>query len=87
MRVRRPARLERDPAGMPAHAFDDEAARVGRRGGADAVYAFHGDVRRGVEPEGKVCAGKIVVDGLGNADDVYAVFLAQKFATPRYRPP
>lgn len=38
-------------------------------GGLEAVYGFGGDAHRGVEAEGAVGGGDVVVDGLGDADD------------------
>ena len=42
-------------------------------GGVDAVDDLSGDVHRGVETEGDVGAVDVVVDGLGQADDVQAL--------------
>ena len=59
-----------DPAGVAAHDFDDLDAGVGFGGGVEAVDGFGGDGDGGVEAEADVGAGEVVVDGLGNADDV-----------------
>ncbi len=64
--------VQRDPAGMAAHHLDDQRAvvRLGRR--VQPVDRLHGDVDRGVEPEGVVGGVEVVVDRLRHADDVDA---------------
>ncbi len=64
--------MQRDPAGVPAHHLDDEDAVVGLGGGVQPVDGLGRDVDRGVEAEGEVGAGEVVVDRLGDADDVHA---------------
>ena len=67
-----------DPAGVAAHDFNDDHAivRVGR--GVNAVDCLGGDHDRGVVAEGCVGAADVVVDGLGNADGVDAVFAEEQ---------
>ena len=64
--------VQGDPAGVPAHHLDDEHPVVGLGGGVQPVDRLGGDVDRGVEAEGEVGAGEVVVDGLRDADDVDA---------------
>jgi hypothetical protein len=47
--------------------------RFGR--GVHPVNRFGGDVHRGIEPEGEVGAGEVVIDGLGDAYHVNAFFV------------
>ena len=67
------ARVGGDPAGMAAHDLHDHDAVVGLRRGVQPVDRVGGDLHRGVEAEGVVGAGKVVVDRLGHADDRHAV--------------
>ena len=46
-------------------------------GGVDAVDHFGGDVHRGMETKGHIGTVNIVVDGLGQADHVQALFRQQ----------
>src|SRR5699024_5851829 len=62
------ANFQRNPAGSCAHDLDDRAAMVGGDGVADLVDGLHRDVHRGVEADGILGAGNIVVDGAGKAD-------------------
>src|SRR5690606_35203923 len=67
------ARVERDPADVPAHDLGDHAAlvRVARR--AEAVHRVGRDVHGGVEAERVVGGAQVVVDRLGDAEHVDAV--------------
>ena len=58
------------PAGLVAHDLDAHHAAVAACGGVDAVDNVGGDVHSGMEAEGDVGAVDVVVDGLGQADDV-----------------
>ena len=64
------AGIEGQPAGLVAHDLDAHDAAVAAGGGVDAVDDLSGDVHGGVEAEGDVGAVDVVVDGLGQADDV-----------------
>ena len=64
--------VQRDPAGVPAHHLDDEHPVVRLGGGVQPVDRLARDVDRGVEAEGEVGAGEVVVDRLGYADHVDA---------------
>jgi hypothetical protein len=66
--------VKRQPAGVAAHHLDDHHAVVAHGGGVDLVEAFAGGVHGGVEAEGALAAFQVVVDGLGHADAVDAVF-------------
>ena len=57
-----------DPAGVTAHHLDDDDAvvRLGRR--VQAVDGVRGDLDRGLEAEGEVRPGQVVVDRLRHAD-------------------
>ncbi|CAL2072087.1 hypothetical protein GPN2_22421 [Streptomyces murinus] len=63
------AGLQRDPARVPAHDLDHHHPLVGLGGGLEAVHRLGGDAHRGVEAEGAVRGGDVVVDRLGHADD------------------
>ena len=66
------AGVQRDPAGVPAHHLDDQHPVVRLGGRVQPVDRLHRDVDRGVEAEGEVGAGEVVVDRLRDADDVDA---------------
>ncbi|GDY42122.1 hypothetical protein SANT12839_030040 [Streptomyces antimycoticus] len=61
-------RVQGDPPGMTAHHLDDEHAHMRFGGGVEPVDGLGGDVDGGVEAEGVVGGGQVVVDGLGDAD-------------------
>src|SRR5215218_8592665 len=63
------ARVQRDPAGVPAHDLDDEGAVVAVAGGVQPVDRLHRDTDGGVEAERVVGGVEVVVDGLRDADD------------------
>ena len=76
----RPARdtgVERQPAGLVAHNLDDHAAPVAGGGGMDAVDDVRGDVHGRMEAERHIGHPDVVVDRLGQADDVEP-FLAEQ---------
>ena len=51
-----------------SHDLDHVAARVGFAGVAEPVHHLHDCIHRGVEADGIVGRGDVVVDGAGNAD-------------------
>jgi len=69
-------RVEGDPAGVAPHHLDDHDALVALGGGVELVDRVGGGLDRGIEAEGDVGGGEVVVDGLGDADDAEA-FLGQ----------
>ena len=71
------AGIQRQPAGLVAHDLDAHHAAVAAGGGVDAVDDLGGDVHRGVETKGHVGAVNVVVDGLGQADDVQPLLAEQ----------
>jgi len=66
-------RVDGDPSGMTAHDLADQHSVVRLGGGVQPVDGIHGDLHRGVEPEGHLGAAEIVVDRLRHAHDVDAV--------------
>ena len=68
------AGIERQPAGLVAHDLDDHDAAVAGGGSVHAVDDVGGDIHGGVEAEGDVCAPDVVIDRLGQADDIQALF-------------
>ena len=71
------AGVQRQPAGLVAHDLDAHYAAVAAGGGVDAVDDIGGNVHGSVETEGHVGAVDIVIDGLGQADDVQALLREQ----------
>ena len=67
------ARAQRQPAGAVAHDLDHDDAVVAVRRAVQAVDRLGGDAQRGVEAEGDVGHRHVVVDGLGQRDDVEAL--------------
>ena len=67
-------RVGRDPTGVPAHHLDDHhpVVTLGRR--LQPVDRVGRDLHRGPEAERVVGRREVVVDRLGHADDVDAVF-------------
>jgi hypothetical protein len=55
---------------VPPHHLHDQRAVVRLGRGVQAVDRLRGDADRGVEAEGVVGGAQVVVDGLGDADDV-----------------
>ena len=83
------AAVERDPAGVAAHDLQHHDALVAVGGGVQPVEGVHhrGDGR--IEAEGHGRGLKVVVDGLGHADDRDAVafeFAGRWSASRRRRP-
>ena len=78
--------VQGDPAGVPAHHLDDQDAVVGLGGGVQPVDRLHRDVDRGVEAEGVVGGGEVVVDGLGTPTTL-TPSSASLVATPRVSSP
>ena len=68
------ARVQRDPACMPAHHFDDQRPVMAFRGRVQPVDRLHGDVHGGVEAERVVGGAEIVVDRLRHPDDGDSLF-------------
>jgi len=70
VRPARDARAEREPAGAVAHDLGDDDAMVAVRRAVEAVNRFGRDVERGGEAEGGVGHGDVIVNRLGQRDDV-----------------
>ncbi len=64
----RHAAVQGDPPGMAAHDLNDQHPVMAFRGGVQPVNRLRGDVDRGVETEGVVRRGEVVVDSLGHSD-------------------
>ena len=64
------ARVQRQPAHLMAHDLHNEDPAMGGGGGVDAVDGLGGHVHRALETEGHIGAPQVVVDGLGEGDDV-----------------
>src|SRR5581483_2910565 len=64
------AGFERDPAGIAAHNFHHHDAVMRLSGGEELVNGLNTGVQRGIEAEGDIGGGEVVVNGLGNAYDV-----------------
>ena len=64
--------VQGDPADVPAHHLGDHAPVVGLTGGAEPVHGIGGDGHRGVEADGAVGPGDVVVDRLGDRHDPHA---------------
>ena len=60
-----------------AHDLHDEHPAVGGGSGVDAVNGVGGDLHGAVEAEGHVGAPDVIVDGLGQGDDVEALLPQQ----------
>ena len=72
----RPARdggIEGEPARLVAHDLDEDGPAVAVCGGVHLAHALCSDLRRRIEPEGEFRTPDIVVDGLGQPDDVAAL--------------
>ncbi|CAB4905033.1 unannotated protein [freshwater metagenome] len=59
---------------MSTHDFADQNAVMGFSCGVKSIDGFSCDCYRGVKAEGVVSATEIVIDRLGNSDDVHAAF-------------
>ena len=64
------AGAQRQPAGAVAHDLGEDDPVVAVRGGVQPVDGLGGDLHRGREAEGRVGAGDVVVDGLGQRHHV-----------------
>ena len=71
------SRVERKPADLMSHDLHDEDAPVGARCRVDVVDALRRDIDRALESECHIGAPQIVVDRLGECDDVQS-FLAEE---------
>ena len=63
--------VERDVPGVAPHHLADDDAAVGLGGGVEPVDGLGGDGDRGVEAEGVVGPGEVVVDGLRHPHHVH----------------
>src|SRR5690606_18417936 len=70
--------VQGDPSGVTAHHLHDQDPHVGLGGGVQPVDGLGGDVDGGVEAEGVVGGGQVVVDGLGDAHAGDAVLLGEE---------
>ena len=66
-----------DPTGVSSHGLDHHHASMRFGSGSESIDGFHDDIDRGIETEGDIGAGEVVVDGLGDADGVDAVDLIE----------
>ena len=71
------ARVERDPAGVAAHHLDHHHPVVRLGGGVEAVDRLGRDLEGGVEAEGDVGGGEVVVDRLRHAEHGHAVLAVE----------
>ena len=71
------AGVQRQPASLVAHDLNAHHAAVAACGGVDAVDHIGGNVHGGVEAEGYVGTIDIVINGLGQADDVQTLLREQ----------
>src|SRR5271163_2766640 len=65
--------LESDPAAVAAHHLNHHHTMVRLCGGVNLVESVGDGVQRGVKSESNLGRGKIVIDGLGNADDLQSL--------------
>jgi hypothetical protein len=71
---------QRDPAGVASHDLAEHDAIVALRGGVEAIQRLGRDLDRGLEAEGVIGGGEVVVNGLGHADHARAA-LGEELAT------
>ena len=71
------AGVDRDPPRVAAHHLDHHHPVVALRRGVQPVDGIGRDLHRGVEAEGEVGGGEVVVDRLGHADHRDARLVAQ----------
>ena len=64
--------VEREPAGVASHKLHDKNTAVRACGGVDIVDDVRRNINGTLEAEGSVRAPDIVIDGLGQGDDVHA---------------
>ena len=74
VRAARDAGIQRNPTDLVAHDLDDKHAAVTRGSGVDVVDALGGDVDGARKAKGHLGAPGVVVDGLGQGDNVEALF-------------
>lgn len=70
----RDAGVQRDPANLVAHDLDNEHASMARSGGVDVVDTLGGDVDGACKTKRQLGAPGVVIDGLGQGDNVEALF-------------
>ena len=66
-------RMQGNPAHVPTHHLEHHAAAVRVGGSAQTVDCLGGNFHGGVEAEGVIRGGEVVVDGLRHPDDAQAV--------------
>ena len=71
------AGVERDVPGVPAHDLEHHHARVAGRGRLQVIKGVGRDLDRGRVTERDLGMAEVVVDGLGDADQVEAALLGQ----------
>ena len=64
------AAMQRDPARMPSHHFDDHHSTVTGGGSVQPVERIDDDINSGIESERRGCGFEIVVNGLWNPDAI-----------------
>ncbi len=69
--------IQGQPSYLVAHNFHNEDSAVGSRRGVDVVNGIRGNVYSALEAEGHVCSPQVIVNGLGQGDDIQP-FLAQQ---------
>ena len=74
VRAARDAGVQRNPADLVAHDLDNEHAAVTRGSGVDVVDALGGDVDGARKAKRQLGAPGVVIDGLGQGDNVEALF-------------
>jgi len=62
------ARVQRDPARVPAHHLDDQRPVVTLGGRMEPVDSLHRDIHCSVKPESQIGRAEVVVNCLGNAN-------------------
>lgn len=66
--------LQCDPARVPTHAFDNDAAGMSLSGRLQAINGLHCNVGGGFKAESVIGTAQIIVYGFRNADNVNAEF-------------
>ena len=66
--------LQCDPARVPPHAFDNDAAGMSLCGRLQAINGLHCNVGGGFKAESVIGTAQIIVYGFRNADNVHAEF-------------
>lgn len=74
VRAARDAGIQRNPTDLVAHDLDDKHAAVTRGSGVDVVDALGGDVDGARKAKRQLGAPGVVIDGLGQGDNVEALF-------------